>query len=129
MLFADTCHAGSVTTTRYGVVTSRDHARPGRRTARAGERRHRAGVERPQRGLARSALASGNGALKAVVDGLRGRADLLKRGEITVKGLDYYVASQVAAMTKAAQNPVSLILPGMLGLPAARVALIDRISR
>ncbi|MBL8288858.1 MAG: caspase family protein [Rubrivivax sp.] len=112
VLFADTCHAGSVTTTRAGSL-SRDHGRL------ADE------LRAPENGvivLASSARSEeslelrslGNGVFtKAVVDGLRGRADLLKRGEITVKGLDYYVASQVAAMTKAAQNPVSLIPPGM----------------
>ncbi|MBI5716997.1 MAG: caspase family protein [Burkholderiales bacterium] len=112
VLFADTCHAGSVTTTRAAAL-SRDHARL------ADE------LRAPENGvivLASSARSEeslevrslGNGIFtKAVVEGLRGRADLLKRGEITVKGLDYYVASQVAAMTKAAQNPVSLIPPGM----------------
>jgi len=112
VLFADTCHAGSVTTTNAAML-SRDHARL------ADE------LRAPENGvivLASSARSEeslevrslGNGVFtKAVVEGLRGRADLLKRGEITVKGLDYYVASQVAAMTKAAQNPVSLIPPGM----------------
>jgi uncharacterized caspase-like protein len=112
VLFADTCHAGSVTTT-HAAALSRDHARL------ADE------LRAPENGvivLASSARSEeslevrslGNGVFtKAVVDGLRGRADLLRRGEITVKGLDYYVASQVAAMTKAAQNPVSLIPPGM----------------
>ncbi len=112
VLFADTCHAGSVTTT-HAAVLSRDHARL------ADE------LRAPENGvivLASSARSEeslevrslGNGVFtKAVVEGLAGRADLLRRGEITVKGLDYYVASQVAAMTKAAQNPVSLIPPGM----------------
>lgn len=112
VLFADTCHAGSVTMTHAGAL-ARDHARL------ADE------LRAPENGvivLASSARSEeslemrslGNGIFtKAVVDGLRGRADLLKRGEVTVKGLDYYVASQVAAMTKAAQNPVSLIPPGI----------------
>lgn len=112
VLFADTCHAGSVTTT-HAAALSRDHARL------ADE------LRAPENGvivLASSARSEeslevrslGNGVFtKALVDGLSGRADLLRRGEITVKGLDYYVASQVAAMTKAAQNPVSLIPPGM----------------
>ncbi|MCW5632221.1 MAG: caspase family protein [Rubrivivax sp.] len=112
VLFADTCHAGSVTAPQAATL-SRDHARL------ADE------LRAPENGvivLASSARSEesleirslGNGIFtKAVVDGLRGAADLLKRGEVTVKGLDYYVASQVAAMTKAAQNPVSLIPPGM----------------
>jgi len=112
VLFADTCHAGSVTTT-HAAMLSRDHARL------ADE------LRAPENGvivLASSARSEeslevrslGNGVFtKAVLEGLRGRADLLRRGEITVKGLDYYVASQVATMTKAAQNPVSLIPPGM----------------
>jgi len=112
VLFADTCHAGSVTTT-HAAMLSRDHARL------ADE------LRAPENGvivLASSARSEeslevrslGNGVFtKAVLEGLQGRADLLRRGEITVKGLDYYVASQVATMTKAAQNPVSLIPPGM----------------
>jgi len=114
VLFADTCHAGSVTTTAsQAAALSRDHARL------ADE------LRAPENGvivLASSARSEeslelrslGNGIFtKALVDGLGGGADLMKRGEITVKGLDYYVASRVAAATKAAQNPVSLIPPGM----------------
>lgn len=110
VLFADTCHAGSVTTT---ATLSRDHARLADEL-RAPENGVivLASSTRSEESLEMRSL--GNGIFtKALVEGLRGRADLLKRGEVTVKGLDYYVASQVAAMTKAAQNPVSLIPPGM----------------
>lgn len=51
----------------------------------------------------------GNGAFtRALVQGLRGSADLLKSGRITYKGLDYFVSEEVKRLTKGRQTPVSL---------------------
>ncbi|MCZ6862324.1 MAG: caspase family protein [Alphaproteobacteria bacterium] len=52
--------------------------------------------------------AWGNGALtKAVVEGLRGRADLLRNGRVTVNTLDTYVSDRVATLTEGRQTPAT----------------------
>ena len=50
-----------------------------------------------------------NGAFtRALVMGFSGKADLLGRGVITYKGLDYYVSEEVKRLTDLRQTPVSL---------------------
>jgi uncharacterized caspase-like protein len=66
--------------------------------------------------------AWGNGAFtKAVVEGLDGKADLQKRGSITLKGLDYYVDERVKELTNGRQSPVSLMPSGVVDFPIAVV--------
>jgi WD40 repeat protein len=51
----------------------------------------------------------GNGAFThALLQGLAGRADLLRSGQITYKGLDYFVSEEVKRLTNGMQTPVSL---------------------
>jgi WD40 repeat protein len=51
-----------------------------------------------------------NGAFtRALVQGFSGKADLLGRGVITYKGLDYYVSEEVKRLTDRRQTPVSLL--------------------
>jgi WD40 repeat protein len=51
----------------------------------------------------------GNGAFtRALILGLNGRADLLRSGRITYKGLDYFVSEEVKRLTQGRQTPVSL---------------------
>ena len=53
----------------------------------------------------------GNGAFtKAVVEGLGGKADLLKRGRVTYKQLDAYVSDRVEELTEGKQTPVTPVL-------------------
>jgi hypothetical protein len=64
--------------------------------------------------------AWGNGAFtKAVVEGLNGKADLLKRGSITLKGLDYYVAGRVKELTDGRQSPDTIMPGGVADFPIA----------
>lgn len=50
----------------------------------------------------------GNGAFtKALVEGLKGKADLLGRGKITINMLDTYISERVKELTKGAQTPVT----------------------
>ena len=66
--------------------------------------------------------AWGNGAFtKAVVEGLNGKADLQRRGTITLKGLDYYVDERVKELTNGRQSPVSLTPSGLADFPIAVV--------
>lgn len=49
-----------------------------------------------------------NGAFtKAVVEGIRGKADLLGKGKITVNMLDAYIAERVKELTQGKQTPVT----------------------
>jgi WD40 repeat protein len=50
-----------------------------------------------------------NGAFtSALLQGLKGKADLLHSGRVTFKGLDYFVSEEVKRLTKGRQTPVSL---------------------
>lgn len=54
----------------------------------------------------------GNGAFtKALVEGLNGKADVYKKGKISVKALDFYIAERVKELTKGQQSPTTII-PG-----------------
>lgn len=66
--------------------------------------------------------AWGNGAFtKAVVEGLLGAADFKKRGRVTYKGLDAYVADRVDELTKGEQTPVTPVLQGVPDFTLAEV--------
>jgi hypothetical protein len=52
----------------------------------------------------------GNGAFtKALVEGLSGKADLFKKGKITVKTLDAYITDRVKELTGGQQSPTTVI--------------------
>ena len=54
----------------------------------------------------------GNGAFtKELVAGLRGQADLLKRGQVTFQGLGYFVSSEVSKLTNGLQTPFFIVPP------------------
>jgi uncharacterized caspase-like protein len=64
----------------------------------------------------------GNGAFtKALVEGLRGEADLKRRGRITYKQLDAYVSDRVEELTSGAQTPVTPVLQGVADFTIAEV--------
>ncbi len=50
----------------------------------------------------------GNGAFTlALTEGLKGKADLMKKGKITVNMLDAYLAERVKELTKGEQTPTT----------------------
>ena len=55
-----------------------------------------------------------------MVGGLRGKADLLRKGSVTYKGLDFFVSQEVVRLTKGEQTPVSLTPWGMVDFEIAR---------
>jgi len=62
----------------------------------------------------------GNGAFtKAVVEGLGGSADFQKSGQITLKGLDFYVSGRVKDLTGGRQSPMSITPSGVADFPIA----------
>jgi hypothetical protein len=115
VLFIDTCHAGNVLGDR----------RDGELTRFIND------IASAENGVVVFAASSGqqdsqesddwnNGAFTfALVGGLRGKADPLRLGRITYKGLDYFVAEEVRRLTNGLQTPVSL---SPLGLPDFELA-------
>jgi hypothetical protein len=109
LMFVDTCHAGNALgDLRAGL--SRDN------TAAINEL---ASVENNIIVFASSTGAQesiedaawGNGAFtKALVEGLKGAADFKKRGRVTYKQLDAYIADRVEELTKGRQTPVTPVL-------------------
>ncbi len=66
--------------------------------------------------------AWGNGAFtRALVAGLSGRADLMRTGRVTFKGLDFYVSEEVSKLTDGRQTPVTLSPDGVPDFAIARV--------
>jgi uncharacterized caspase-like protein len=64
--------------------------------------------------------AWGNGAFtKAVVEGISGSADFQKSGQITLKGLDFYVSGRVKDLTGGRQSPMSITPSGVPDFPIA----------
>ncbi|WP_273703654.1 caspase family protein [Candidatus Accumulibacter vicinus] len=116
MFFIDTCHAGNVlgtgarslrldTTAVINELSSADNgvivfaAATGRQYAQ----------ESPD---------WGNGAFtKAILEGLRGKADYNKSGRITHKMLDLYVSERVKSLTEGAQSPVTIVPSGVPDFP------------
>ena len=72
--------------------------------------------------LSQESPAWGNGAFtKALVEGLRGEADLTKRGRITYKQLDAFVSDRVEELTRGQQTPVTPVLVGIPDFTIAEV--------
>ena len=127
VLFIDTCHAGNVFRSARGF--SRDISKIANDFAS------------PENGVIVFASSTGrqesleskewgNGAFtKAVISGLKGAADFMRRGTITFQGLGYYVSSEVAKLTKGEQTPVLIAPPP--GVPDFTLALLstERASR
>ena len=64
-----------------------------------------------------------NGAFtKALVEGLSGKADLLGNKTITIKSLDYYIATRVKELTSGRQAPTTIIPLSIPDFPIAVVA-------
>ena len=63
-----------------------------------------------------------NGAFtKALVEGLSGQADYRHEGQVTYKGLDYFVSDQVRKLTSGLQTPVTTVPVGLADFALAQV--------
>ena len=116
MFFIDTCHAGNVlgTGTRSlrldttAVINELSSADNGVIVFAAATGRQ----------YAQESSDWGNGAFtKAILEGLRGKADYNKSGRITHKMLDLYVSERVKALTEGAQSPVTIVPNGVPDFP------------
>jgi len=104
LMFVDTCHSGNVfggkraVTDITGVINELSSAENGV-VVFASSTGRQYSLEDPQ---------WGNGAFtKALVEGLKGRADLLDKGKITINMLDAFLAERVKEITKGKQTPVT----------------------
>jgi uncharacterized caspase-like protein len=62
----------------------------------------------------------GNGAFtKALVEGIRGKADFKSTGRITVNMLDLYVSERVKELTQGQQTPTTAKPPNVSDFPVA----------
>lgn len=121
VLFVDTCHAGNAFGSAKGF--SRDMSKIVNDLAS------------PENGVIVFASSTGrqeslenadwgNGAFtKALVAGLQGGADLMRRGRVTFQGLGYYVSNEVEKLTRGEQTPVLISPPP--GLPDFTLALMS----
>jgi uncharacterized caspase-like protein len=61
-----------------------------------------------------------NGAFtKALVEGLEGKADLLRQNSITIKTLDLYISQRVKELTKGKQAPTTIVPASISDFPVA----------
>lgn len=116
MFFIDTCHAGNVLGTgsrslradTTAVVNELSSADNGVIVFAAATGRQ----------YAQESSAWGNGAFtKAILEGLRGKADYSQSGRVTHKMLDLYVSERVKALTEGAQSPVTIVPNGVPDFP------------
>jgi uncharacterized caspase-like protein len=104
VMFVDTCHSGNIfggkmgSTHITGIINELSSAENGVVVFPSSTGRQYS-FECPQ---------WGNGAFtKAVIEGLRGKADLLGKGKITISMLEAFIAERVKDLTKGKQTPVS----------------------
>lgn len=104
VMFVDTCYSGNIfggkraLTDITGVINELASAESGV-VVFASSTGRQYSLEDP---------AWGNGAFtKALVEGLKGRADLLGKGKITINMLDAFIAERVKELTKGKQTPVT----------------------
>jgi hypothetical protein len=117
LMFIDTCHAGNA----LGSTTARNPE-----VARFVNDMSDNGVvvfaASSGRQESLESEAWGNGAFTlALIDGLGGKADPLRVGRVTYKGLDYYVSESVRRLTQGEQTPVSLAPIGAPDFELARL--------
>lgn len=120
VLFVDTCHAGNALGSAKGY--SRDVSKIAN-TLAAPENGVIVFASSTGRQESQEKKEWGNGAFtKALIAGLRGRADLMQSGRVTFQGLGYYVSSEVEKLTNGEQTPVMIAPPP--GLPDFTLALV-----
>lgn len=118
LFFIDTCHAG------YAVGNYRNASRELARFANSLASAENGVVvfaSSTGRQNSEESDAWGNGAFtKALVEGLGGKADLTRKGQVTFKALDYFVSEEVRRLTSGRQTPVTII---PIGIPDFVLAL------
>jgi uncharacterized caspase-like protein len=111
LFFIDTCHAGNAVGNYRNA--SRELARFANSLASA---ENGVVVFASSTGRQNSEESDewGNGAFtKALVEGLAGKADLTRKGQVTFKALDYFVSEEVRRLTSGRQTPVTIIPVGV----------------
>lgn len=120
LLFIDTCHSGNVMG-RLSQGRSSDHSAAVNELA-SSENNIVVFASSTGKQYSLENSSWGNGAFtKALVEGLRGEADLKRRGRITYKQLDAYVSDRVEELTSGAQTPVTPVLQGVADFTIAEV--------
>jgi WD40 repeat protein len=117
LFFVDTCYAGNVVGSLKSA--SRELARLANSLASA---ENGVVVFASSTGRQNSEESDdwGNGAFtKALVEGLAGKADLTRRGQVTFKALDFFVSEEVRRLTNGRQTPVTIIPVGVPDFPVA----------
>jgi WD40 repeat protein len=118
LFFIDTCHAGNAVGNYRNA--SRELARFANSLASA-ENGVVVFASSTGRQNAEESDDWGNGAFtKALVEGLGGKADLTRKGQVTFKALDYFVSEEVRRLTSGRQTPVTII---PVGVPDFALAL------
>ncbi len=104
LVFVDTCHSGNVMGTRkaLGDVTSIANELSSAENGAivfASSTGRQFSLERPE---------WGNGAFtKALIEGLSGKADYMKKGKISINMLDLYLSERVKELTEGQQTPTT----------------------
>ena len=108
-MFVDTCHSGNVVSRLTGGQSQNNAAAVNELASSEKNIIVFASSTGDQASLEHDAW--GNGAFtKALLEGFGGKADLLKRGRVTYKQLDAYVADRVDELTDGKQTPVTPVL-------------------
>lgn len=120
LLFVDTCHAGNVIGSGATGLSQNNSSAINE-------------LASPENNIIVFASSSGdqaaiekddwgNGAFtKALLEGLQGRADFMKRGRISYKQLDAYVSDRVSDLTDGLQTPVTPVLLTVPDFPLVEV--------
>jgi uncharacterized caspase-like protein/DNA-binding beta-propeller fold protein YncE len=112
LLFVDTCHSGNVLG-RERTALRHDNTAAINELA-SSENNIIVFASSTGNQLSQENDSWGNGAFtKALVEGLTGAADFSRRGRVTYKQLDAYVADRVDALTEGQQTPVTPVLQGV----------------
>lgn len=120
VMFVDTCHSGNIVG-RLRAGQGQNHAAAVNELA-SSEKNIVVFASSTGGQLSLEDPAWGNGAFtKALLEGIDGKADLLKRGRVTYKQLDAYVSDRVDELTQGRQTPVTPVLQGVPDFPLAEV--------
>ena len=121
LIFADTCHS-------EGLGGNKTRGVDNDRFVRDLQEAH-AVIFTSSRGkqLSQESDKWGHGVFTyAILEGLRGKADLMKDGKISMKELDTYVSETVPQLTNGAQHPITHTPEGYLNFPLAVVDFMQR---
>lgn len=124
LLFLDTCHAGRV----FGTARTRGSSAVDDFIAELKSAPNGIVVFTSSTGyqLSLEAKEWGNGAFtRALLEGLRGRADVTHSGRVTVNMLDLYISQRVKSLTDARQTPSTAKLSTISDFP---IVIVQRLT-